>query len=116
MLLFGTTSAGVFQGAGITTDLSTYINCVGTTVAAANTWYKVSWSVDATSARLHVNGVLESTVARSGLVFFNSSEPLYIGRNGSHAGFYWVGNGERLRITKGVARYSSANYNPYGVP
>jgi len=114
--LFGTEGTGKFQAASLTSDASTYINCVGTTVAAANTWHKVSWSVDAVSARLHVNGILESTVARAGLTFYNSTFPLHIGRNGSFNGFYWNGNIERLRITKGVARYSSSNYDPLTVP
>lgn len=117
VLLFGTDGSGHFQAASLTSDEATYINCVSTTIAAADTWYKVSWSVDAVSARLHVNGILEATVARSGLTFYNSAEPLHIGRSGSYAGgFYWVGNAERLRITKGIARYSSANYDPLTVP
>lgn len=117
VLLFGTNSSGQFQAASLTSDEATYINCVGSTVAAASAWHKLSWSVDGTSARLHVNGVLEATAARSGLTFYNSAEPLHVGRSGSYTGgFYWDGNIERLRITKGVARYSSSNYDPLTVP
>jgi hypothetical protein len=76
------------------------------TAISANTWYHVAATRENGTLRLFLNGSLDLTQA-SLTTDYNQTNNLQIGlsRDGS---WPWVGYLDDLRITKGLARYTSS--------
>ena len=81
------------------------------TTASADTWYHVAFVRDGNDWSLYLNGTLEGTrTGLSGSITSSSLGSLEIGRK--YNGTYYVdGYIDDLRITKGLARYTS-NFTP----
>lgn len=92
---FNSSTLYFVQGTGITINF--------------DTWYH--WAVckySGNNVRLFFNGVLEEDSVMSGGTPNNSTQPLTIGgRNGGSFPHYTGGWKDEIRITKGVARYTS---------
>jgi hypothetical protein len=86
--------------------LSTTSAYVAATAISANTWYHVAATRENGTLRLFLNGSLDLTQA-SLTTDYNQTNNLQIGlsRDGS---WPWVGYLDDLRITKGLARYTSS--------
>ncbi len=76
-----------------------------TTALANNAWYHVAVTRSAGTVRLFINGVLEATAA-STQNFTNVANALWI--SNATGASSWPGYIDNLRITKGVARYTSS--------
>ena len=80
----------------------------------ANTWYHVAVSRQGTALRMFVNGALVGS--SSNTANMSSSGALFIGRiNATYPAYDWDGYIDELRITKGLARYTSA-FTPPATP
>jgi hypothetical protein len=105
--VFGYTSANVlvfnfnYSGAIVT----------GVTVIPANTWTHVAVSRSGTTFRLFVNGVVDATATSSSSQTLNAADIFYVGRSGYDSGRIVTGYLDDVRITKGIARYTS-NFTP----
>jgi hypothetical protein len=115
----------VFGVSGDTTNTGTgivfinYVNGTGHSLYASqtlskNTWYYVAASRSGTTTRLFIDGVLKNsgTLANQSIT---GSNPLKVGRigyyyNGISADGSFYGYIDELRVTKGIARYTS-NYD-----
>lgn len=80
----------------------------GSTVVTNNRWYHLALVRNGNSISLYVNGVAEATITYAGSLDGGSSEQSIIG-GGTSA--FCNGYIDDLRITKGVARYTS-NFTP----
>jgi hypothetical protein len=85
------------------------------TTISYNTWYHIAVSRSGNIFRLFVNGNLESSYTSSTTVDGGGSWPLIIAGDTSANDRYINGYIDELRITKGIARYSS-NFTPSAVP
>jgi hypothetical protein len=86
---------------------------VNTTVAAGQ-WYFVALVRNSTTVSLYLNGIsvgTPSTISANAMNWFSDSR-FYAGRN-STAIQYFNGYLDELRVTKGIARYTSS---PFAVP
>ena len=72
----------------------------------ADTWNHVAVTRQGTTLRLFVNGTLHQTATISGSLR-NRSIAAEIGQSNSYSDSYVIGNIDELRVTKGVARYTS---------
>lgn len=124
--------------AGVTAGWNIQINCLNTnnvrfaygdtTIAltASNTltagqWYHIAVTRSGTSVTIWINGTASATATNSTNI--SAGAILTIGRGATYSGQYFNGYIDDLRITKGVARYTSAFappsqahpniYNPY---
>ena len=80
------------------------------TTPSINTWYHVAFVRNGNDWGLYLNGTAESTRTVSGSIISSSLGSLEVGRQ--HSGTYFVdGYMDDLRITKGLARYTS-NFTP----
>lgn len=79
---------------------------------ATNTWYHFAIARSANTLYWFADGVLLGTSALSSTAFFNSTSPVFIGAGSSVSPTAFM-NGyiDELRITKGVARYTT-NFTP----
>lgn len=84
----------------------------GTTTILANTWYHVAVSGTPGSYKLFINGIQEGSTY-TGATSLSSTGLLYLGTLISSGVFYIYFNGyiDELRITTGIARYTS-NFTP----
>lgn len=73
--------------------------------ATTGTWYHLALCRDGTSMRLFVDGTQAGTTQTNSTSYNLSQTSLTIGSQG--AGFYLNGYLDEVRITKGVARYTS---------
>lgn len=73
---------------------------------AASTWYHVAWVRDGTTFRTFLDGVPGSTATSSSSIYAGT-QPLTLGGNPG-AGDYFNGHLDEVRVTTGVARYTSA--------
>jgi len=80
---------------------------------SSNTWYHFALTREGNVFRLFLNGALESTVTSS--ISIASNKTLYIGEWEGFTGRNINGYIDDLRITKGVARYTS-NFTPPTAP
>jgi hypothetical protein len=83
----------------------------GTTSIAANTWYHVAVSRYAGNTRLFVNGVQDGSTYSDSTNYLAVANRPVIGVGGGLAAFFFNGYIDDLRITKGIARYTS-NFTP----
>lgn len=81
----------------------------GTTTPSANTWYHVAVARYGGTVTLYVNGVAEATGSVSTNALVTETSPVYVGAY--NYGFPLTGYIDDLRITKGIARYTS-NFTP----
>jgi len=91
------------------------VNVQATTVLSLDTWYHLAFVLEANgSAAIYVDGILEATGTASSLNTLNPKYPLLIsGVTGGSV--FFNGYIDDLRITKGVARYTS-NFTPPTAP
>lgn len=93
----------------------------GTTAIASNQWYHIALARNGTTLRLFVDGALDATATNNESLNI-SNNGMLIGRAGWSAGLMFNGYIDDLRITKGVARWTSAfsipvtAYPDYGLP
>ena len=99
--------------AGVSTSTG-FVTVTGTSPVVANTWYHLALVRSGNTIRLYRNGSVEATAAVSGSIPV-STQHMGIGVLGDYAGLYGTEYGTRMmgwldevRITKGVARYTSA--------
>jgi hypothetical protein len=103
----GISTSRIFQislgtsGAGIVTLFSS-------SALAVDTWYHVAVTRSGTSAKLFIDGVTHDAKTSS-LNILN--DRFVLAYNQFLAGIGWIGGIDELRITKGVARYTS-NFTP----
>ena len=130
-LVGATATSGTFQGYGFgilgnTTTTGTALlfenydgfgNVYTVTYTATitqSTWHHVALVRSGTTTRIYFNGTDVASGTLGNQTISNSTHPLYIGR-GDYAGYLNPLNGyiDDLRITKGIARYTS-NFTPPG--
>lgn len=78
-----------------------------------NTWHHIAWTKSGSSHTLWMNGASIGTGTQ--LAMFNSSAALLIGRNSVATAWDFDGNVGPIRITKGIARYTT-NFTPPTAP
>jgi len=82
---------------------------VSTTTLASNTWYHVAVTRSGTTFRLFVNGTQESTYTSSATVDSNAAAYITLGDTPTMtASEQFNGYIDDLRITKGIARYTTS--------
>lgn len=72
-----------------------------------NTWHHVAGCFDGTTLRVFQDGVLVRESAASG-IGFPANSSLFIGRDPGNTARWWNGYIDSVRITRGVARYTTA--------
>jgi hypothetical protein len=77
-----------------------------------NTWYHVAAQYDGTTRRIFVDGVQVATDTTTALSVPVSTTIIRVGANGTGAPEAFIGYIDDLRITNGVARYTSAGFTP----
>jgi ribosomal protein S11 len=86
-----------------------YLNSGATAIAhgiTANTWTHVAMTISGTTIKIYINGTLNTTSATyTGVAAAGLNTTDLVGLEGS--GTYFTGYLNDLRITKGVARYTS---------
>jgi hypothetical protein len=91
------------------------LNIEADTVFSVDTWHHLAFVLTAEGlGAVYVNGTLEKTGTASSLSPLSPSFPLNIGAN-SNIDLFFNGYIDDLRITKGVARYTS-NFTPPTAP
>lgn len=109
-------TSGFFRTYAFTTGGTTVLyNITGTTAVALNTWYHVATVRSGTTIYLFVNGVLDATATGITGAVHSSTANLSIGRSGDYELLTFVGHLDEFRITKGLARYTSA-FTPPAAP
>ena len=83
------------------------IQITSSSTFASNAWHHIAMAYDGTNTRLFVNGVLQGTMSGGGSA---SATTLTIGAYLSGSNFF-QGYIDELRVTRGVARYTS-NFTP----
>lgn len=100
---------------GTGTGTSSVKELTGNIVLSTGVDYHIAGSIDGTTMRIFVNGVLD-VVSTKNSMSNSTSKPLYIGyQQGQPAATYFRGVIKAARITKGVARYT-ANFTPPAFP
>jgi hypothetical protein len=90
----------------VSTTGSDNLNDLAGGTLSTNTWTAVCVDYNGTKYRLYVNGAMVASSATARTIF-NSGNLLAIGGNSVDTNFFFSGNIDELRITKGVARYAS---------
>ena len=91
-----------------------YYNTTAAVTLAINTWYHIEFCRYGTTAYLFVNGVnqpLTATTAFGSNSFGAYVPDLQIGRSSSGTPYYFIGNIDKIRVSKGIARHTS-NFDP----
>jgi hypothetical protein len=116
-------SSGLVYNAGITNskasweyltnNSSSYLLTSSTTISN-NTWYTFAVTYDGSITRLYLNGTLENYVSSSVYNYpstlISSLTSSYIGRLVNTASYDYAGYLDKIRITTGLARYTSTSY------
>jgi len=116
-------SSGLVYNAGITNskasweyltnNSSSYLLTSSTTISN-NTWYTFAITYDGSITRLYLNGTLENYVSSSVYNYpstlISSLTSSYIGRLVNTASYDYAGYLDKIRITTGLARYTSTSY------
>jgi hypothetical protein len=95
-------------------DLPWDVLLLSTTTLNANVWYFFAVTRSGNTFRLFINGTQEAS-ATSSITISVDSEPITIGGAGTIIDAPLNGNIDELRITTGVARYTS-NFTPPAAP
>lgn len=85
-----------FPGAGSHMADGQWIDCVGTSKLAVNTWTHLAMTYDGSAFRLYVNAVLKTTRSKTGTLS-SSTSPLEIGGDGKY-GQYFTGLIDEVRV------------------
>lgn len=105
---FGLNPSGkVFISIGVTSTDEVFL---GASTIPINTWTHVAATKSGPTVRVFVNGVVDATGTVAGTPADNA-EILHIGRDPADTTRDWSGYIDALRITKGVARYTT-NFTP----
>lgn len=96
---------GIFSGSGLVWGM-----ILTNIYPPINQWSHIAVSRQGTTVRFFINGVLGYT-GTSGASIGSSTATAYIGYRGADGNHPWFGYIDDLRITKGVARYTS-NFTP----
>lgn len=96
--------------AQVSTTGSSWVTINSSSGLSLNTYYHIALVRDGTTLRLFIDGTADGTESVSGSLTTNTT-PLIIGAASSTAEFGWNGRLDEIRITKGVARYTS-NFTP----
>jgi hypothetical protein len=91
-----------FSGSSVIADLT------GGTTVSINTWHHIAYVRSGTTFYLFLDGAQEATVGGVSGALNSSSNTFSVGRAGEVNAIYWSGHLDDIRITKGVARYTSA--------
>ncbi|GAB1407655.1 hypothetical protein MASR1M8_15740 [Thermomonas brevis] len=91
------------------------VNGIAIGTIAANTWAHIAVVRDGTTFRTFLNGVAGVTSTSSASVFAGAQRVVVGGNIGGAGGDWFSGHIDELRITKGVARYTS-NFTPPSAP
>jgi hypothetical protein len=83
----------------------------GTTAFTTTGWHHVAVVKTGTAIKLFIDGVKEGTDGAMVVDHANSAAALSVGRIGAHNGFYFNGWIDEVRISKGIARWTS-NFTP----
>ena len=116
-------SSGLVYNAGITNskasweyltnNSSSYLLTSSTTISN-NIWYTFAITYDGSITRLYLNGTLENYVSSSVYNYpstlISSLTSSYIGRLVNTASYDYAGYLDKIRITTGLARYTSTSY------
>jgi len=78
-----------------------------TSIRNANDWFHIAVTKEANSTRIFINGTQEGSYAGSYTIPTSSGGTLKVGRDGYSNNFRVNGYIDELRITKGVARYTT---------
>jgi len=81
---------------------------ISNTTLVANTWSHIALVYDGTNTKLYINGILDSNFTNITFAYKNQNNIIYIGKGGDGD---FNGYIDDLRITKGIARYTS-NFTP----
>lgn len=105
----GYAAASKFSFRWMSSDVSTQVGVTSASTYALNTWHHVAISRKGTNIYLFVNGQQAATVVSSTLFVTTGGTPtVNIGRADYGATTRdFVGNIDGLRVTKGIARYTS---------
>jgi hypothetical protein len=90
------------------TDGTNLIPMISNTAATVNTWNHIAVTRSAGTSFLFLNGQQVATAStQSGAMYYNASAVFTLGREAGWNGSYLPGYIQDLRLTKGVARYTS---------
>jgi hypothetical protein len=103
----GTWSLGLNQYPSFTEVVYGEPGVVSTTAVSLNTWTHIAACRSSGTLRIYINGVLGGSAANS-TNFSTSDFNLLIGRSSPSETIYFSGYLDELRITKGLARYTTA--------
>lgn len=108
----------VVNAAGNGLDLGFWFNdlSTGNIGLAQNTWYHVVAQYDGTTRRIFVDGVQVATNTTTSLNVPVGTQIIRVGANGTGAPEAFIGYIDDLRITNGIARYTSAGFTPPSAP
>lgn len=81
---------------------------LNTTTIPANTWTHIAFVKTSDGYRLYVNGQPGTLLSFVNGLDYQSGQPLVVGTLGSQGEYPFLGYIDELRITNGVARYTSA--------
>lgn len=84
-----------------------YYSARSTSAIPVDQWVHVAVTLKNKTARLFVNGVMDGSADFSGYTLTDSSSTMYIGFDPLDSARYFYGNIDEMRITRGVARYTS---------
>ena len=74
---------------------------------STNTWYHIAVCRSGTSTKLFINGTQSGSTYTDSNVYLNSSLRPYIGASGYTGAAFFPGYIDDLRVTKGIARYTT---------
>lgn len=77
---------------------------LGTTVVPLNAWTHLAMTLSGTTIRLFINGMLDATATLIGIPSYGTDQGITLGQYFNYARSGYI---QDLRITKGVARYTS---------
>jgi len=103
---FGTNATGKIQWYYWNGSAATFVT--GTTTVTTGTWHHLAMTLSGTTIRLFIDGVQDATGTISGTPDVSTSAYLVIGACNS---VFYDGYIDDVRITKGLARYTS-NFTP----
>ena len=108
--IFRTSSTGKLEVYAFDSAGTVIVSLVGSTTIGTSAWHHVALVVDGTLWLIYLNGVLEASATIGG-TYAASGNALSIGRDPGDLSRDFNGYIDDLRITKGVARYTS-NFTP----
>ena len=109
----GQTNTSSFNICTVGSNLTVYawvgslLTLTGSTTLSSATWYHFALTRNGDTFTLWLNGSSDATATRSGSVN-DSAVSMSIGRTGDYNGLYFAGYIQDVRVTKGLARYTTS--------